>query len=123
MTCPKCKQGTVKLSVLNYYYCDRFPLCSWESEYYPSTLGRELKNSFLHLLVGMIVCFTLIPTLSFYWMLLGAGIYGALREFFQWLRKKKQKPYIILIDVLGIALGSGIWYLIREIFQINVDLL
>ena len=90
---------------------------------YPITLKGEIRNGLLHLCLGFLIAYTMLPTSIFWIMLLVAGVYGMLRELFQFIREKEQPLYIIVIDVIGVALGSGIWYIIREIFNINADIL
>ncbi len=90
---------------------------------YEIRLKREIWNSFLHILIGGVITYVIIPTYSLEvitWTMLGVG---GLRELLQFLRKKKQPLYIHFIDALGFILGGWLWYGARNFFNINPDLL
>ena len=91
---------------------------------YPITLKRELYVNFpLHLALGFIIAYSLVPMNKFIWMLVASGVYGIIREVIQRIMKKIQPFYIHVLDVMGLILGAGLWYLIRELFNINANVL
>jgi len=90
---------------------------------YKITLKRELWNSLLHIFIGAVIAYVIVPTYSLLVISLAMLVVGAIRELLQYLRKKKQPLYIHVIDALGFLLGGGFWYLIRIYFNINADLL
>ena len=90
---------------------------------YEIRLKREIWNTFLHILIGAVIAYVIVPTYSFEiitWAMLGVGV---LRELLQFLRKKKQPFYIHLIDAAGFILGGWLWYGARTLFNINADVL
>ena len=90
---------------------------------YEIRLKREIWNTFLHILIGAVIAYVIVPTYSIWIILLLTGTVGVLREVLQYLRKKKQPFYIQVIDVMGFVLGGLLWYSIRIIFNINADVL
>ncbi len=90
---------------------------------YEIRLKREIWNTFLHILIGGVIAYVIVPTYEreviYGTMIIVAG----LRELLQYLRKKKQPLSIHIIDVLGFVAGGELWYQMREIFNINADIL
>jgi len=84
---------------------------------------KEIWNGFLHIVVGIIVAHTFLPYLPLYAILLILLTLGIIREYIQFKRNKIQPLYIQIIDVLTIALGGLIWWLVITHFNINVDIL
>jgi len=90
---------------------------------YEIRLKRELWNSFLHIVVGGILVYVIVPTYDLMVILIVAFTIGLARELLQFFRKKKQPLIIHIIDIAGFMFGGLLWYGIREIFNINADLL
>ena len=90
---------------------------------YGIRLKRELWNGLLHIIIGGVFSYVIVPTYSFFVMCSVSGGVGLVREVLQKLRKKEQPLYIHIIDVLGFILGGLLWFAIREIFNINADIL
>jgi hypothetical protein len=90
---------------------------------YKIVLKREVINSSLHIVGGAFLAFILVPVYPIYVMILANLLFGSLREYFQYRRKKVQPLYIIIIDVMGWVIGGLIWFFVRNYFQINADIL
>ena len=90
---------------------------------YEIRLKREIWNSLLHILIGGVFVYAIVPTYDLIVLLAVACIIGLARELLQYLRKKKQPLLIHIIDVAGFIFGGLTWYWIREIFNINADVL
>ena len=90
---------------------------------YKIRTGREIKNNIYHVLFGAALAFVMVPVYGFWIMVLSIGVFGIARELLQYWRKKKQPLYIQIIDAAGFFVGGGLWYAIREIFNINADIL
>jgi len=83
----------------------------------------EVRNTFLHILVGGVVAHTFIPYLPLWLILLILFALGVGREIWQNLRGKIQPIWISTVDALSFGLGGYIWWYIVTLYNINVDLL
>ena len=90
---------------------------------YEIRLKREIWNTLLHILIGAVIAYVIVPTYDFWVISLAMFGVGAIRELLQFIRKKKQPLYIHIIDAAGFMLGGWVWYFIRTVFNINADAL
>lgn len=90
---------------------------------YEIRLKREVWNTLLHILIGAVIAYVIVPTYSFMIITCAMLGVGVLRELLQFLRKKKQPLYIHIIDAAGFVLGGWLWYGVRNFFNINADVL
>ena len=90
---------------------------------YKITLKRELWNGLLHIVIGGVFSYVIVPTYSIIVIVSTAFGLGLSREILQKLRKKEQPLIIHIIDVLGFVIGGLLWIAIRESFNINADIL
>lgn len=88
---------------------------------YEIRLKRELWNGLLHIVIGTVFAFVIVPTYSLIVICSTTGAIGLSREILQKLRKKEQPIYIHIIDVAGFIAGGLLWIAIRELFNINAD--
>lgn len=84
---------------------------------------REVINSTLHILGGVLISFIMVPMSSVVTVVVFATAFGSLREYLQFVRGKHQPLYIMIIDILGWSIGAVLWIFIKNYFNINADIL
>ena len=88
---------------------------------YPIKTGREIVNSILHIIIGGVIAYVILPTSTFIISMSVAGGVAIIREVLQRLRGKKQPMYIHIIDVAGFIFGAAIWVYVRDKKKIKPD--
>ena len=88
---------------------------------YEIKIGREIRNGVLHIVVALVLAYTLFPTLFYSATAIILLIIGIAREIYQKLRGKKQPLYIHILDSISFAFGGLLYVYLREKFKIKPD--